>query len=236
MAGPVLHRIHPTGSAIEPDPAEPILRGMYEHPPHTTRLGLIRSYDGKAAGPDGSSRSLNGPEDLRILLTLRAVADVVLVGAATVRQERYGDLVLPAALAQARDRAIGPRPHLAILTRTGTVPEGLDAATTWILTGVDTDTTLVPAPLRHRVITLPSDHPEAALAALYEQGLTRVLCEGGPRIARWLTDAGLIDDYCLTTSARPGSEHAPTVPPVPAGMHLAHRLAGGDFIIERWSR
>ena len=57
-------------------------------------FNFVTTLDGRAA-LDGSTRPLGGPADLEMLLSLRAVADAVLVGPGTVRAEGYGRLVGP---------------------------------------------------------------------------------------------------------------------------------------------
>ena len=223
---------------VPPGTLDVDVRRLYEHPPGTVRLNLIASSDGKAAGPDGSSRSINGPADVRVLKAIRSWADAVLVGAGTARAERYTDVRVSPAVAAARE-ALGqaPQPALAIVTRSGTVPEGLSPASTWILApasspaagGLD-DT------WRSRLI-LAGDalvDASAAIAALRARGMSRIVCEGGPRLASSLLDAGRVDEFCLTRSPLPGGESADALPPVPAHMVLAHRLEAEGFAMERW--
>ena len=57
-------------------------------------FNFVSTLDGRAA-LDGSTRPLGGPADLEMLLSLRAVADAVLIGPGTVRAEGYGRLVGP---------------------------------------------------------------------------------------------------------------------------------------------
>jgi hypothetical protein len=53
------------------------------------RANMIISQDGHFVGPSDSSRDLTGESDLKLLLLLRALSDVVLVGANTARMENY---------------------------------------------------------------------------------------------------------------------------------------------------
>jgi riboflavin biosynthesis pyrimidine reductase len=39
-----------------------------------------------------------------------------------------------------------------------------------------------------------------AVAQLHERGLTRILCEGGPRVNAQLSARGLVDELCLSIS------------------------------------
>ena len=53
------------------------------------RCNMISSIDG-AIAVEGRSGMLGGPADRRVFATLRSLADVILVGAGTVRAEGYG--------------------------------------------------------------------------------------------------------------------------------------------------
>ena len=53
------------------------------------RLDMIASADG-AASLNGRSGPLGGPPDKEVFAVLRALADVILVGAGTIRAEHYG--------------------------------------------------------------------------------------------------------------------------------------------------
>lgn len=50
---------------------------------------MVASLDG-ATAVEGVTAKLGGPGDQRIFFLLRSVADVILVGAQTVRAEGYG--------------------------------------------------------------------------------------------------------------------------------------------------
>ncbi|MGC4174113.1 dihydrofolate reductase family protein [Demequina sp.] len=231
--------VAPDGSVLTPERAETALRALYAVPTPWVRVSMIQSVDGRAAGADGSSRSLNGEEDLRILRVARSWADVVLVGAETARAEEYGDVRLRPEFVRARAGVFRrPLPDLAIVTRSGDVPEDLDPERTWLVTCEDAPAAELAEEWGDRVIVAGDRDvdPSLMLSGLARRGLTRVLCEGGPQLASLLLDADAVDDYCLTTSPARGGADAPAVPPVPAGWALAHTLAGNDFRMERWTR
>ena len=238
MPDTTLRLVVPREIDIAPDSSESELRQLYPQRPGELRLGLISSSDGKAAGPDGSSRSINGPHDVRILIALRAVADVVLVGARTARRERYGDIGLPYDLEITRSAANQPRlPHLAIATHGGILPPGLDPERTWIITTAGSPAAQgASGPWKDRVILAGQEalSPRSVLKELHQRGLPRVLCEGGPQLAAQFLARGVVTDVCITRSPLPGGAEAPAVPAVPASMRLAHRLEGGGFAMERW--
>jgi riboflavin biosynthesis pyrimidine reductase len=225
---------------IPPDPAEARLRALYPHRAGIVRLNLIASADGKAAGADGTSRGLGGPEDQRILTVLRALCDVVLVGAQTARRERYADLTLRPELAQARTM-LGLREHVdvAVVTHTGNLPPGLTPARTWVVTHAGSPATARLGPEWAERLIIAGDQdvsPRTAIGQLGARGLSRVLCEGGPTLAGRLLNRGVVDDYCLTASPVVGAAAAPAIPPVPAGMDEAATLEGGGFVMRRWTR
>ncbi|MEN9742139.1 MAG: hypothetical protein RIR66_1095 [Actinomycetota bacterium] len=53
------------------------------------RANMVMSKDGHFVDETGSSKGLSSPLDLKVLLTLRALSDAILVGANTVRIEDY---------------------------------------------------------------------------------------------------------------------------------------------------
>src|SRR5207249_8360577 len=88
----------PSMRSLLPEPSGPLddsaLAARYAVPdavgPHL-RLNFVASPDG-AATVDGVSAGLQTPGDNRVFELLRDLADVVLVGAGTIRQEGYGPL------------------------------------------------------------------------------------------------------------------------------------------------
>jgi riboflavin biosynthesis pyrimidine reductase len=220
------------GTVLPPEPGEAALRSLYEIGPESVRLSLIQARDGGSVGPDGSSRSLNGPEDLRILRVTRSLADIVIVGAETARSERYGDIRLRAALLEARG---GAPVHLAIVTRSGRIPVGLNPETTWVLTTAAAVADLGTRVGDDHILTVGDEtlNAEELIAALRTNGFSRLLCEGGPSLASTLVEAGVVTDYCLTTSPH-DSGPGPVVPAVPERARLGASLEGGGFTMNRW--
>jgi hypothetical protein len=80
--------------------------GLWERPeiaPARPRvlLNMVSSVDGRAT-MNGRSGALSSPADRALFHALRSVSDAVLVGAGTVRAERYGRLVRDAAVRELR--------------------------------------------------------------------------------------------------------------------------------------
>ncbi|GAA3687588.1 pyrimidine reductase family protein [Nonomuraea antimicrobica] len=169
------------------------------------RLNMVASVDG-AAWLKGRSGPLSSKGDRRIFQTLRGLADVVVAGAATVRKEGYGPVPPRDAWAELREGR--PEvPPIAVITRS---------------LALDLDSDLFDAPSRTIVITCEAAPHERrkeaakradlivagdegvdmrrAVAELHDRGLTRVLCEGGPRVNAQLSACGLVDELCLSVS------------------------------------
>src|SRR5690625_7866054 len=82
--------------------------------PHL-RVNFVTSLDG-AATHDGLTEGLNDEADHQVFQTLRMLADVVLVGAGTVRKEGYEDLRLADARANWRaERGLPHHPVMAVI-------------------------------------------------------------------------------------------------------------------------
>jgi riboflavin biosynthesis pyrimidine reductase len=160
------------------------------------RLNLIGSVSGSAAGPDGTSESLSSATDRLVLKAIRTVADVVVVGASSVRAEGY---------------FVPKHGTLAIVSRSGDFSghhiRGTGNAGAVVV--------LCPAAVADRARTtigiqgaaiVPVADVDGSLAAddivtaLRGRGHRSIVAEGGPSLATQLVLAGVVDELCLTTS------------------------------------
>ncbi|MEO3800575.1 pyrimidine reductase family protein [Nonomuraea sp. B1E8] len=170
------------------------------------RVNMVASADG-AAWLKGRSRGLSSKGDRRIFQTLRGLADVIVAGAATVRTEGYGP-VPPrdwwAELREGRPEV----PPIAVITRG--LGFDLDAelftdapSRTIVITCEAASRERRKAASRHCDLVIAGDDEvdlPLAMAELHQRGLTRVLCEGGPRLNAQLSACRLIDELCLSIS------------------------------------
>jgi riboflavin biosynthesis pyrimidine reductase len=173
------------------------LADLYRPPrPDWVRVNLIGSVSGSAAGSDGTSETLTNPADRTLLKVIRALADVVVVGAASVRAEGY---------------YIPRHAELAVVTGTGDLGKHLvtstgDQASFFVLCPAAAvakarETT---SSANAQVIVVPDEDGRmtavAIVAALRGAGFAGIVCEGGPSLAAQFVRAGVVDEVCLTTS------------------------------------
>ncbi|MGB4321572.1 MAG: dihydrofolate reductase family protein [Candidatus Microthrix parvicella] len=175
-----------------------------------TLANMVSSLDGKAA-LNGRSGKLGGPLDRVMFQAIRALADVVLVGAQTVRTERYGPIQLSQDLQSARsDAGMAPNPLLAVLSRTLSLPNDrglLDAPEGLVLmTGADAPPDRIrqaeDAGIRVEQLGESDSTVAAALDRLSETGANVVLTEGGPAGLADIIEADWLDELCLTLAPR----------------------------------
>lgn len=175
-----------------------------------TRAVFIATEQGHVVGPSGTSRDLGGPVDRDVLTLLRAMSDVVVVGARTAIVEDYGPIAVRAERAHLREGKPA-QPTLAIVTPRGDLAADLPMFRNG-----------------HRPLVLTSEHgaashpdlshraevvvcgevvvePTAAVAALHERGLNRICCEGGPATLHEWLGADVIDEIDLTISRAQGA-------------------------------
>lgn len=241
--------VWPSGDGPELD--RDALADLYAHPEGALRVNFVASVDG-AVTVGGVSAGLDAPGDRTVFGLLRELADVILVGAGSVRAEDYrGARTSPEREARRRARGRAPVPPVAVVSTRG----DLDPASRLF-----TDTAVAPlvlvaadAPDRARkdlaaagaeVVDVSADDPaatdpDAIVAALAHRGLGRVLCEGGPALFGALLAAGRVDELCLSLAPQleggaAGRIVAGGVPGAPQGLRLASVVAHDDGLLMRY--
>ncbi len=171
------------------------------------RAVMVATADGAAKSPEGLSGGISSTSDRLIFNAQRGLADVVLVGAETVRQEAYKAVKPRPEWQKLRaDRDLSPVHRIAIITGSGNIDENGELFTEStekpILIVPDT----LPADRREalepvaQIVTAGESRVElgAAVAALGALGLNRIAMEGGPRLLGQMAAEGLMDEYCIT--------------------------------------
>ncbi len=205
-----LESLLPAGPAITP--GELVERmGLWERPsspPTRPRvlLNMVASADGRAT-LSGRSGGLSSPADRALFHALRAAVDGVLVGAGTVRTERYGRLIRDEERRREREsRGLSGEPLACIVSGQLLMAEDIPLLSTPGARVVVMTASAASLPATEaRVEYIRSDSPQldlsAALAELTERfGVASLLCEGGPHLARRLLGAGLLDELLLSVA------------------------------------
>jgi len=177
------------------------LREVYAAPPGRAwlRVNFVASLDGAATGADGRSGSINTPADFRVFRLLRELADVVVVGAGTVRAEGYPAL---------RDEEPAA-PVLAVVSNSGALPPTVEAmqapqgsALLVTRSGADAGALHRSREVLGEDNVVISGHDEVDLVgarkALEDRGLRQILSEGGPTLFGAMLEAGVVDEVDLT--------------------------------------
>ena len=201
--------------------------------PHRDRpwinLCMIASLDGSVA-LGGTSGGLGNANDLDVLLTLRSVADAILVGARTVSGEGYGP-----------PRKVGQR--IGVVTNSARV----DVDTDLFRSGAGFIVTNERAPVPEHVDVLRAGVERVDLREVARRlrdvvpGARHVQAEGGPALNGSLVDAGLVDEICLNFAPLVIGGDGPRMTIGAAEERrryaLAHVLTDADgYLVTRWLR
>ena len=206
VAGGGLRRLHEAGLEVETGlcaaEAAEVNAGFFSRlrlgrPLFTLKLGT--SLDGRIATASGESQWITGPPARERAHALRAAHDAIMVGTGTALADdpqltcRLPGLAQRSPVRVVIDRHLRMPPSIQLIASAREVP-------TWVLTSLSAD------PLRRRaladggvtVIEIDGDSNgdidlASALAALGERGITRLLVEGGGRLAAALVRARLVD-------------------------------------------
>jgi len=162
-------------------------------------LKLATSLDGRIATGSGESQWITGPPARERAHALRAAHDAIMVGTGTVlADDPQLTCRLPGLAHRSPVRVVVDR-HLRIPPTTRLISDAR-AVPVWILTLPSADPERRQAFLRAGATVIDIDpSPDrngslaAALAALGERGITRLLVEGGGHLAAAFARAGLID-------------------------------------------
>lgn len=192
------------------------------------RVNFVSTLDGAAAGRDGLSKSITNAADKKVFDTLRSMADVLVVGAGTLRAEGYDVPKLP----------------LVVVSRSGDVPTSLAGAPPGriMLATCEQAAGLAQAKEQlgeENVLTLGGHRVslEALKAELVSRGFRQILCEGGPHLFRDLLDEAVADELCLTWVPRITSGHGPRITdgaPVDVPARLETLVEIDGTLLARW--
>jgi riboflavin biosynthesis pyrimidine reductase len=179
--------------------------------PHAERprvaVNFATTVDGRATIA-GVSGPIGSDTDAAMLVGLRGRSDALMIGAGTMRAERYGPLV-PSEEKQERREQLGlpPFPLMVIVSGRLDLPWDANlftagAGEVLIFTGSEAEPPETKTSLqivRHEGFV---DVVEALRYLRQERGVRALLCEGGPGLHNQLEGGGLVDDLFLTIAPK----------------------------------
>jgi len=233
-----LTELRATGNAFDTDD-DSRLAEFYGYPEVAgdrcwVRANMITSLDGGAT-TEGTSGGLAGPGDRAMFARMRQEADVILVGASTVRIENYSGAQMSAAQRLERQtRGQSEVPPIAVITHSADFDHDAKLFTRsevlpLILTSRET---AADAARRFTeladVVDASGSHPDrveptAVLTTLASRGLRRVLVEGGPSLLSLFIEQDLLDELCMTIAPILVGGHARRIATGPGEAHTMMR-------------
>jgi riboflavin-specific deaminase-like protein len=223
-----VRRIWPTQDAPELDPLRAVAA---EARPARGRpwllLNMVTALDGRITDREGRADGVSGPADRDLFHAMRTLADVVLVGAGTVRAEHYGRPRDPGDEAAEMRRARGqqPLPRLAVVTRSlrldptsrlfqpdGSTPPPIVLTTEGALSYAAETVERLADRADIRVAGEQSVDWKRALQILHDDLDARVVvAEGGPTVNSQLFADDLVDELCLALAPRLMGDDGPSL-------------------------
>jgi riboflavin-specific deaminase-like protein len=209
-------------------------------------LNMVSTVDGKAT-IEGRTRELGNEADRELFHHLRTQVDAVMVGAGTVRVERYGRIVRDPDLREKRRReGLEPDPLAVIVSGRLDLPVDLP-----LLQDSDSRVLIATAATgelgatKARVGYARDEGGRVDLRRLLEllrveHGVRSILCEGGPMLNAGLLRDGLVDELFLALAAKlTGGVGAPTIVtggplPEPVQLEPIWLLEGGGDLFLRY--
>jgi riboflavin-specific deaminase-like protein len=222
---------------------EPVELAGAERPHVFTNFAV--TVDGHAT-IGGRSGAIGSDSDTAMLMGLRGRADAVMIGAGTMRAERYGRL-LPDPQARARRERIGlPHDPLAVIVSNRMdLPWDAELFTcgsgrVLIFTASEEPPPATATPVRVERHPQGVDLGAAMRHLRTERGVRGLLCEGGPRLHADLLSAGLVDELFVTVGPMLAGGSGPrmvegTLRGEPLGLELRWLLAEGSELFARYA-
>jgi riboflavin-specific deaminase-like protein len=179
-------------------------------------LNFATTLDGRAA-IQGRSGPIGSATDTEMLQRLRTRVDAVMIGAGTMRAERYSRMVSDPDFRAYRERAgLAPDPLAVIVSNRLELPWDAGLFTTGggqvvVFTASEEEPPETATPVT--VVRHPDGvELDRALGwLLTERGIRSVLCEGGPTLHGRLREGGLADELFLTIAPKIAGGEGPRV-------------------------
>lgn len=204
----------PTSIAEQVEGLDLLAMAPDEHPYVITNFVL--SLDGRAT-IEGRSGPLGSDSDTAMLVALRTRVDAVMIGAETMRTERYGRVVSDPDKRDRRQReGLSPDPLMVLLSGRLDLPWDAPlftagAGEVLILTSSKAEPPQTATPVGVERFEGPVDLAAALAHLRSDRGIRALLCEGGPRVHAQLLDGGLVDELFVTHAPKLAGGEGPTL-------------------------
>jgi riboflavin-specific deaminase-like protein len=191
-----------------------IERALDERP--YVALNFATTADGRAT-ISGRSGPIGSGVDTEVLQRLRTRVDAVMIGAGTMRVERYGRMVSDPDLRAYRERiGLAHDPLAVILSNRLDLPWDAPLFTDGggrvvIFTSAETEPPDTATPVHVVRHEMDVDLPSALAYLRRERGIRALLCEGGPNVHGQLQAQGLADELFLTYAPKLAGGLAPHI-------------------------
>lgn len=204
------------------------------------------TVDGRATIA-GVSGPIGSDVDTAMLAGLRTRFDAVMIGAGTMRAERYGRVVANQEKRERRERIGLPHDPLMVIV-SGRLDLPWDASLftggggrVLVFTASEAEPPATATSLRVIRHEGTVDMALAMRQLREERGVRALLCEGGPRLHSQLWAAGLVDELFLTTAPKLTGTDAPRILegealPAATGLELAWLLEQDGELFARYRR
>ncbi len=179
-------------------------------------LNFATTLDGRAA-ISGKSGAIGSDTDTEMLQRLRTRVDAVMIGAGTMRAERYGRIVSDPQLRAYRERTGLAHDPLAVIVSNrfelpwdaGLFTDGGGRVVVFTASDQEPPETATPVTIVRHPDGVELDRALEWL--LSERGIRSVLCEGGPTLHGRLREGGLADELFLTTAPKIAGGEGPRI-------------------------
>jgi riboflavin-specific deaminase-like protein len=207
-------------------------------------MNFAATVDGRAT-IGGVSGPIGSAIDTAMLVGLRSRFDAMMIGAGTMRAERYGQLAANVEKRERRER-LGLLPDPLMVIVSGRLDLPWDAALftnpgrVLVFTASEAEPPETEASLQVVRHSGEVDFPAAMAYLRQEEGVRALLSEGGPRVHAQMQAAGLVDELFLTIAPKLVGGGAPRIVegelPGIEPLELTWLLAEEDELFARYSR
>jgi riboflavin-specific deaminase-like protein len=168
-------------------------------------LNMVSTLDGKAT-IEWRTKGLSSELDRRLFHQLRTQVDAVMVGAGTLRAERYGRIAKSEELRERRvSEGLAREPLAIIVSGRLNLPADLpllQEPEQEVVIVTRSDAELRGTAARIEYVRTGDDLPLLMGKLRDERGVRSILCEGGPTLNFHLLAAGLVDELFLTLGGK----------------------------------